>query len=359
MANWKISLLTCFFVMTLAATGASALGVGEPAPPLKDLQWLKGEPVDLTNNPDGKVHVIEFWATWCGPCKVSIPMLTDIQKEFAGKLTIVSVTSPDMYGNNLEGVKRFIADQGSNMDYTIAFDAKKLVDTAYMSGKPGIPHAFVIDKSNKVAWDGSPLDATFRSVIRRVIDGTWDAERYKKVIEKLQSLDRLFMVGDWKGVRNGLIEVLELDPTSEVALLNLIRIQENYTDQLEPLDDWVNSFLNKNKDNAEAMHLLARALVGIGSLNNRMPGSSVMAAKRAYQLTLENPRSEIAQLYAMSLYQVGAMELAKEVQTQALKYAAEDEKELVKSVLDYYNECVEVSARIRQEQNKVLPVGNP
>ena len=59
----------------LASAKAS---LGDPAAPLTIKDWVKGKPANVR---DGKaVYVVEFWATWCGPCRVSIPHLTELQK---------------------------------------------------------------------------------------------------------------------------------------------------------------------------------------------------------------------------------------------------------------------------------------
>jgi thiol-disulfide isomerase/thioredoxin len=52
--------------------------IGDPAARLKGLQWVKGGPVKLQK---GNIYVVEFWATWCPPCRVSIPHLTKLQKK--------------------------------------------------------------------------------------------------------------------------------------------------------------------------------------------------------------------------------------------------------------------------------------
>ena len=59
---------------------AQTLKVGDAAPKLEVKSFVKGEPVKEFEA--GKTYVVEFWATWCGPCKVSIPHLTELQKKY-------------------------------------------------------------------------------------------------------------------------------------------------------------------------------------------------------------------------------------------------------------------------------------
>src|SRR5882672_1844503 len=70
-----------------------AANLGDPAGPLDISDWVKGEAVDLENAKGKRVVVIEFWATWCGPCRVSIPHLTELQKKYAPRgVAIVGVS---------------------------------------------------------------------------------------------------------------------------------------------------------------------------------------------------------------------------------------------------------------------------
>lgn len=157
---------------TAPAAKAPTLKVGDKAPALAIDTWVKGKPV--TGFEKGQVYVVEFWATWCGPCKVSIPHLTQVQKEFKDKgLTVIGVTTKDP-NNSLDDVQKMVKERGDEMNYTVAFDDEKKTNTAYMkaANQRGIPTAFIVDKDSKIAWIGHPMEMD--KVVEHVVAGTWN-----------------------------------------------------------------------------------------------------------------------------------------------------------------------------------------
>ena len=77
MRTFAIIAATAALTSTISTAAKADLKVGDPAPPLSVSKWVKGTPNKLT---PGKVHVVEFWATWCGPCKATIPHITELSK---------------------------------------------------------------------------------------------------------------------------------------------------------------------------------------------------------------------------------------------------------------------------------------
>src|SRR5690606_10442976 len=72
----------------------ASLKAGDPAPPLKASKWLQGDEVKRFE--PGKVYVVEFWATWCGPCIAFMPHLAELQARYKDKgVTVIGITSRD------------------------------------------------------------------------------------------------------------------------------------------------------------------------------------------------------------------------------------------------------------------------
>src|ERR1700741_4063791 len=80
-ARW-IGRSVCLALLAGPLVVQAGVNVGDAAPSLKIKEWVRGTPVDLAKDAAKKLHLVEFWATWCPPCKASVPLLTDLQKKF-------------------------------------------------------------------------------------------------------------------------------------------------------------------------------------------------------------------------------------------------------------------------------------
>jgi thiol-disulfide isomerase/thioredoxin len=154
-------------VLGLAAGTACALAaqptlkVGDPAPKLQTGKWIQGEPVK--NFEKGKAYLVEFWATWCPPCRKSIPHLNEIHNKFKDKGLIV--IGQDCSERDDSRVAPFVKQMGDKMTYRVALDDKSSNKAGQMAktwmqaaGQDGIPTAFLVDTKGKIAWIGHPME---------------------------------------------------------------------------------------------------------------------------------------------------------------------------------------------------------
>ncbi len=135
----------------------ATLKVGSVAPAISVSNWVKGS--EVKSFEAGKVYVVEFWATWCPPCKKSIPLLNELAKSHKD-VTVIGVSVwEESHKKTLKDVQEFVTAKGDEMAYTVAFDGGKVMEKSWLAaaGVRGIPSAFVIGGDGKVAWNGNPL----------------------------------------------------------------------------------------------------------------------------------------------------------------------------------------------------------
>jgi thiol-disulfide isomerase/thioredoxin len=146
-------------VVFTASPAGAALKVGDPAPKLQVAQWVQGDAVDAFEG--DKVYIVEFWATWCGPCISAIPHLNEIYLRHKDKGLVV--IGQNVFEKDDKGVPGFVRKMGSKMTYRVALDDKS-VEGGFMAakwlkaaGQNGIPCAFVVNKAGKIAYIGHPM----------------------------------------------------------------------------------------------------------------------------------------------------------------------------------------------------------
>jgi eukaryotic-like serine/threonine-protein kinase len=172
---------------------AETLAIGDDAPPISVARWVKGDPVERLAS--GKTYVVEFWATWCGPCRTSIPHLTALQNKHRDSgVTVIGVSVDQNQG----AVVPFVKEMGDKMDYTVAVDNVPTEDTGSpknmaqgwmeAAGEHGIPTAFIV-RDRKVAWIGHPMavDSALEKTLSKDFDLQAAARLYRQERDVMQA----------------------------------------------------------------------------------------------------------------------------------------------------------------------------
>jgi thiol-disulfide isomerase/thioredoxin len=246
MLSWKRMSLCLALAIGCSGSWVQAQGlrIGDPAPKLEVKFFVKGEPVKAFE--PGKNYVVEFWATWCGPCIVSIPHLTELQKKYPD-VTFIGVSIEAKY----DLVKPFVDKKGEAMSYRVAVDdvpqGKKdwegAMGVSWLAAaeQDGIPAAFIVNKEGKIAWVGHPMEMD--KPLEMVANGKWNikvaADEQRREREQrnpgqklLGTIEDAQRSGNAKELLSALEELLdpksEIDPKAALPMLTaLIKLDQS------------------------------------------------------------------------------------------------------------------------------------
>jgi len=143
-------------LVTLSAPCAWSLEAGAPAPEL-NLPGLK-EGVNLAGL-KGKVVYVDFWASWCGPCKQSFPFMNELQSKYGPQGFEIVAVNLDARRDDAD---RFLVDTPAR--FTVAFDAKG--ESAKRFEVKGMPSSYLIGRDGKVV----ALHKGFKEEDRKSLD---------------------------------------------------------------------------------------------------------------------------------------------------------------------------------------------
>ncbi len=169
----KITFLLLLLTSVTSVFAQSGTKAGDKAPSLSVDEWLKGEPV--TSFEKGKVYLVEFWGTWCGPCIENIPHLSDLEKKYSSKgLVVIGVATHEFDGR--EKLDKFMKERGDEMQYRVAYDTDLSMQNDWDTGEKGgdnfrLPVCFLVDKSGNIDFVGHPSNKELENAIENAVAG--------------------------------------------------------------------------------------------------------------------------------------------------------------------------------------------
>lgn len=359
MGRLSFGLVTILVGAFAPVSMAGPLSVGDPAPPLSVSKWVKGEKIDKIE--PGQTYVVEFWATWCGPCRATIPHLTELQKKYKDKG--VHFMGVSVFETDPTKVEPFVKEMGEKMNYSVALDdvpkggdrdeGKMALGWMKAAEEDGIPTAFVV-KDGKIAWIGHPMQMD--EPLAKIVSGTFDVsaaaakhredkETQKALVAVFGKLGKLLQANETKEALTVVDKELAANPKLEFQLGML-----KYDLMLKAGDGGSSTYGRKLvegllKDNAEALNAIAWGIVDPSSkrdASKRDVKLALLAATRANELKKgEDPA--ILDTLAKATFDSGDVARAVELQEKAVKLSPDADPEM-KARLEEYRKAAKEKA---------------
>ncbi|MBO6513996.1 MAG: TlpA family protein disulfide reductase [Phycisphaerales bacterium] len=275
------------------------LWIGSSAPELSIAKFVKGDSVDQFE--EGQVYVVEFWATWCGPCIRAFPHLTELQESYGEDVRFIGVNiwEREKGQERMDMVEEFVEKQGERMGYTVAVEDGTSMADNWMkpAGQGGIPAAFIVGKDTKIAWVGHPgeMDAP----LEQIVNGDFDSKTAAKDAwddQVLSAAYRKFAMAFQRG-----------DDLNTGRKIGEILMNDHFSDEPGGL-------------NALAWMMLNSEAEGVGSKDHQ---AALRAAAKACELT-DWEDWGILDTYALAMYKTGDRVSAIKWEKKAIELAKQD-----------------------------------
>jgi thiol-disulfide isomerase/thioredoxin len=350
----------------ISITGAASLSaqeddalltIGSKAPALDVEHWVQngnGKFKPVTKFESGKVYVVEFWATWCGPCIASMPHLAETQKEYAEKgVQLVSISDEDL--ETVETfLKREIAGAGEGEEkkdapktyreltsaYCLTTDPDGSSQKDYMEAakQNGIPTAFIVGKKGEIEWIGHPMEMD--EPLKSVVEDKWDRAAYiaefkaaQEAQIQMQKLFGLLNGGKMDEALKMLEELIEKTPNGQSKTqFQMIKLQVmlQQEDKKEEVAAFAKTVLDSAAEDPMMINQLCWAFVEMteaGRMDNPELLKNALAATSAASEKAEaESKGAILDTLSHLYHLTGDLDKAIETQKKAVEAAGDEMK---------------------------------
>lgn len=369
------------------------LTIGSEAPAIDIEHWVQngnGKFKPVTKFAKGKVYVIEFWATWCGPCIASMPHLAQLQKDYADKgVQLVSISDEE-----LETVEKFLerevrnakpsasetteGDKAEEADkkptykeltsvYCLTADPDRSCHTDYMeaAGQGGIPTAFIVGKDQKIEWIGHPM--SMDEPLKAIVEDKWDRQKFAEEFKEQQEL-QLVMAKLQKAMsKQDTAKAIEIvdeaiaefksDATKDNLKLIRLQLQLMDKDSADDLPQIVADAVKQYGDRSEVINGVAWSIVeameqGRIEVNQELLGTIRPAIEKAAKEGVGDTRAATLDTAAHVQFLCGDSEAALKTQKEAIELASPQLKKQLKKFLEEVEQAREKKDDAKEEKDK-------